>query len=74
MPIHHDTPENPSGQEPHFEEKSGPFTAATGTHPISTNPAAPGQSPEPNEAANSAPPESLGGLVDPQEAALQDGT
>ena len=37
MPIHHDTPENPSSQEPYFQEKTKPFTAMTGTHPISSD-------------------------------------
>ena len=34
MPIHHDTPENPSSQEPYFQAKTQPLTAAVGTHAV----------------------------------------
>lgn len=77
MPVPHDTPENPSSQEPSVEEKNSPFTGAAGTHPVSTNPAAPHQSASSSEeeaVANSAPPDTLGGLVDPDLATMEDGT
>ena len=77
MSVSHDTPENPSAQEPYFEAKDGPFTSAAGTHPISTNAESSSAQSRPgadDEAANSAPPDTLGGLVDPQIAALEDGT
>jgi hypothetical protein len=77
MPTSHDTPENPSSKEPYFEDKNSAFTGATGTHPVSTNPGAPNrgsQSAEQDEAANSASPDTLGGLVDPNLAAMEDGT
>lgn len=34
MPIHHDTPENPSSKEPYFETKTKPLTSAVGTHAV----------------------------------------
>lgn len=34
MPIHHNTPENPSSEEPYFEAKTAPLTSAVGTHAI----------------------------------------
>lgn len=34
MPVHHNTPENPSSEEPYFAEKTEPLTSAIGTHAV----------------------------------------
>lgn len=77
MTTPYDTSQTPSSQEPDFEPKGSSFSSATGAKPLSTNPEAPRQqshSSQQDEAANSAPPDTLGGLVDPNLAAFEDGT
>jgi hypothetical protein len=68
MPIHHDTPENPHTKEPYFEEKKAPFTESSGTHEIV------GADNAPVTTDNDPKPDDLGGLVDPDLEALNDGT
>ena len=77
MTVSHDTPENTSSKESSYEGENSPFTGTEDTHPLSIHPGAPNsgpRSPEQDEASNSASPDTLGGLVDPNLAALQDGT
>ena len=70
MSNSHESPEIPTSEE------NSSFVDAAGAQPVSNNPAAPQpqQSPAADEAANSAPPNPLGGLIDPNLASREDGT
>lgn len=65
------TPSEPSNQE--ALEQNSPFQSSSGNDPLSTNPQAP-QPQEGGEGSNSPAPKNLGGLIDPTQAALEDGT
>lgn len=78
MSTANDATANPTAEENDAVERNSAFQSDTSTRPLSTNPNAPHQQtqqPQPEaEASNSAAPEALGGLVDPQQAAFEDGT